>query len=71
MKGFQNDSIEFQKDLHTPIAIWFDLLCDEKPDEYHNNFYNYQYLTEEDAEQMLDDPHITDSIKQELESALI
>ena len=63
--------LSFTKDLHTPIAIWFDLLYDEKPYEYHNNFYNYQYLTEEDAEQMLDDPHITNSVKQALESALI
>lgn len=63
--------LSFTKNWNTPVAIWFDLLCDEKPDEYHNNFYNYQYLTEEDAEQMLDDPHITDSVKQVLESALI
>jgi hypothetical protein len=62
--------LSFTKDLHTPNAVWFDLLWDDKPDEYHNHFYGYQYLTEEEAEQMLDDPFITNSVKQELESVL-
>jgi len=42
--------LSFTSDWHTPVAIWFDLLYDEKPDEYHQ-FYGYQYLTEEEAEQ--------------------
>ena len=63
--------LSFTKDLHTPVAIWFDLLMDEKPIEYDHHFYNYQYLTEEEAEQMLYDPHTTKSVKQALEDALI
>ena len=41
------------------------------PTEYPNHFKNYEYLTEEDAEQMLDDPYITDSVKEALWEALI
>lgn len=62
--------LSFTKDLHTPVAIWFDLLQDERPSEYHNHFYNYQYLTEEDAEQMLSDPFVSESVKAELANAL-
>ena len=62
--------LSFTNDLHTPVAIWFDLLQDEKPNEYHNHFYNYQYLTEEDAEQMLSDPFVSESVKSALADAL-
>ena len=62
--------LSFTSDLHTPVAIWFDLLQDERPNEYHNYFYNYQYLTEEDAEQMLSDPFVSESVKAELADAL-
>ena len=62
--------LSFTKDLHTPHAVWFDLLWDEKPNEYPRHFSNYQYLTEEEAEQMLDDPHVTDSVKQTLADEL-
>ena len=58
------------KDLHTPVAIWFDLLHEPRPDEYDKHFYGYQYLTEEEAEQMLDDPFVTESVKEALSDAL-
>ena len=62
--------LSFTSDLHTPNAIWFDLLYDAMPEEYPHHFKNYEYLTEEDAEQMLDDPHVTDSVKEALWEAL-
>jgi len=63
--------LSFTRDLHTPVAVWFDLTYDQKPDEYHHHFYNYRYLTEEDAEQMLDDPFVTDSVKSVLADVLV
>ena len=62
--------LSFTRDLHTPNAVWFDLLYDQMPEEYPNHFKNYEYLTEEDAEQMLDDPYVTDSVKEALWEAL-
>ena len=62
--------LSFTNDLHTPVAVWFDLLYDEMPQEYPNNFNSYEYLTEEDAEQMLDDVYVTDSVKEVLWEAL-
>lgn len=62
--------LSFTNDLHTPVAVWFDLLQDETPTEYPTHFHKYEYLTEEDAEQMLDDPHVTDSVKKALSEAL-
>ena len=63
--------LSFTKDQSTPTAIWFDLLSDSIPTEYHHHFYGYQYLTEEDAEQMLDDPYVTQPVKDELQNALV
>ncbi len=37
-----------------------------KPEEYPYHFKNYEYLTEIEAEQMLDDPYVLDSVKKEL-----
>ena len=62
--------LSFTNDLHTPVAVWFDLLYDEMPHEYPNNFNSYEYLTEEDAEKMLDDAYVTDSVKEVLWEAL-
>jgi hypothetical protein len=62
--------LSFTSDLHTPNAVWFDLLYDQMPEEYPNHFKNYEYLTEEDAEQMLDDPYVTDSVKKALSEVL-
>jgi hypothetical protein len=62
--------LSFTNDLHTPVAVWFDLLQDEMPQEYPNHFNSYEYLTEEDAEQMLDDAYVTDSVKEVLWEAL-
>lgn len=61
--------LSFTKDMHTPQAIWFDLLHDEKPEEYHWHF-RYVYLTEEEAEEMLNNPYVTESVKTELANAL-
>jgi hypothetical protein len=61
--------LSFTSDWHQPVAIWFDLLHDEKPDEYYQ-FYGYQYLTEEEAEQMLSDPFVSKSVKTALADAL-
>lgn len=62
--------LSFTKDLNTPVAIWFDLLQDERPNEYYYHFYDYQYLTEEDAEKMLSDPFVSESVKVEFADAL-
>ena len=62
--------LSFTRDLHTPNAVWFDLLYDEMPEEYSNYFYNYEYLTENDAEQMLNDPYVSDAVKKALAEAL-
>jgi hypothetical protein len=70
MKGVDMIQLSFTRDLHTPNAVWFDLLCDEMPEEYSNHFYNYEYLTESDAEQMLDDPYVSDAVKKALAEAL-
>lgn len=63
--------LSYTKDWHTPQAIWFDLLSDPKPIEYHHHFYDYQYLTEGDAEQMLNDPYVTQSVKDILQKTLL
>lgn len=62
--------LSFTKDLHTPVAIWFDLIYDPMPSEYPHHFYGYEYLTEEDAEQMLNDSCISDDVKIALADAL-
>lgn len=61
--------LSFTKDMHTPQAIWFDLLHDERPEEYIWHF-RYVYMTEEEAEEMLNDPYVTESVKTELANAL-
>jgi len=61
--------LSFTKDLHTPVAIWFDE-DDEIPQEYIWTHY-YKYLTKKEVEQMLDDPHTTKSVKQALQDAMI
>lgn len=63
--------LSFTKKCHSPQAIWFDLLHDSRPDEYSQHFYGYQYLTEEEAEQMLDDPCVSQVVKNELSNALV
>lgn len=62
--------LSFTKDLNTPVAIWFDLIYDPMPSEYPYHFYGYEYLTEEDAEQMLNDPCTSDDVKIALADAL-
>lgn len=59
----------FTKDLHTPQAIWFDSLKDPRPEEYSWHF-RYEYLTEQEAEEMLNDPFVSESVKTELANAL-
>lgn len=61
--------LSFTKDMHTPQAIWFDLLKDARPEEYHWHF-SYEYLTDEEAEEMLNDPFVSESVKTELANAL-
>ena len=58
--------LSFTSDLHTPNAIWFDERYEDKPEEYPYHFKKYEYLTEIEAEQMLDDPYVLDSVKKEL-----
>ena len=62
--------LSFTKDMNTPQAIWFDLLHDERPPEYLWHF-RYEYLTEEEAEEMLSDPFVTEAVKIELADALV
>jgi hypothetical protein len=62
--------LSFTNDLHTPNAVWFDLLQDEMPEEYPYHFNSYEYLTESDAEEMLDNPYVTESVKKALSEVL-
>jgi len=59
--------LSFTKDLQTPNAIHFD---DEKPEEYFWHFYNYQYLSDDEALALLNDDCVSPTVKQAISEVL-
>jgi len=62
--------LSFTNDLHTPVAVWFDSLQDEQPNEYITHFHKYEYLNDSEALAMLKDEFVTDDTKKALFEAL-
>lgn len=52
----------FTKDWGTPNFTWYDEE-EQKPDEYPLHFRGYEYLTDEEAIKLLDDPNVTEQTK--------
>jgi hypothetical protein len=62
--------ISFTRDYHTPLFTWYDE-DETKPDEYPLHFRGYEYLTDEEALQMLDDQYVTNQTKEALKKILL
>ena len=62
--------LSYTKDYYTPVIISYDE-DEPKPDEYPLHFRGYEYLTDEEALQMLDDQYVTNQTKEALKKILL
>ena len=60
----------YTNNYFTPVAIRYEITYDEKPDESHFFFRDYEYLTDDQARAMLDDEFVTDDTKKAIREVL-
>jgi len=59
----------YTKDWGTPSFTWYDEL-EEPPNEYPLHFRGYEYLTDEAAIELLNDPNVTTETKKAIKQIL-